>query len=130
MTTERVTCAIDGGVADVRLNRPEKMNALDAAMFHALGETGDRLTSDRSVRVVVLSGEGRAFCAGLDVGSFRSMADGGLDGGLAERREGRITNVGQHAAYVWFEMPVPVIAAVHGVAFGGGLQIAAAADIR
>jgi enoyl-CoA hydratase/carnithine racemase len=130
MTTERVTCAIDGGVADVRLNRPEKMNALDVAMFHALGEMGDRLKSDRSVRVVVLSGEGRAFCAGLDFGSFQSMANGGLDSGLAERRAGRISNVGQHAAYVWFELAVPVIAAVHGVAFGGGLQIACGADIR
>ena len=131
---DRVTCTIEGGIADVRLNRPEKMNALDPAMFHALGETGDRLKADRSVRVVVLSGEGRAFCAGLDFGSFRSMADGasksGVDGSLVARRDGRITNVGQHAAYVWFEMPVPVIAAVHGPAFGGGLQIACGADIR
>ena len=73
---ERVTCRIDTGVADVRLNRPEKMNALDAAMFEALVETGERLKGDPSIRAVVLSGEGRAFCAGLDMGSFRVMADG------------------------------------------------------
>jgi len=130
---ERVTCTIEGGVADVRLARPEKMNALDAAMFHALVETGERLKEDRSVRAVVLSGEGRAFCAGLDMGSFQAMADSGpraAEGDLTARRSDRITNVGQQAAYVWFEMPAPVIAAVHGVAFGGGLQIAVGADIR
>jgi enoyl-CoA hydratase/carnithine racemase len=128
---ERVRCTIDGGVADVRLSRPEKMNALDPAMFQALVETGERLAADHSVRAVVLSGEGRAFCAGLDMGSFRAMAESqGLDGGLASRKEGRITNFGQQAAYVWFEMPAPVIAAIHGVAFGGGLQIAVGADIR
>ena len=128
---ERVTCRIEDGVADVRLNRPEKMNALDAAMFRAIVETGERLKHDPSVRAVVLSGEGRAFCAGLDMGSFQKMADkGGVDGDLTARPGERITNTGQHAAYVWFEMPAPVIAAVHGVAFGGGLQIAVGADIR
>jgi enoyl-CoA hydratase/carnithine racemase len=129
--SERVTCTIDGGVADVRLNRPEKMNALDPAMFAAIVETGERLAADRSVRAVVLSGEGRAFCAGLDMGAFRQMAEkSGLDGDLAARDESRITNRGQQTAYVWFSMPAPVIAAVHGVAFGGGLQIAVGADIR
>jgi enoyl-CoA hydratase/carnithine racemase len=128
---ERVTWTIDGGVADVRLNRPEKMNALDPAMFRALVDAGETLAADRSVRAVVLSGEGRAFCAGLDMGAFRAMAEkGGLEGDLGARSEKRITNLGQQAAYVWFEMPAPVIAAVHGVAFGGGLQIAVGADIR
>ena len=133
--SDRVTTKIEDGIADVRLNRPEKMNALDPAMFKALVETGERLKEDRSVRVVVLSGEGRAFCAGLDFGSFRAMTGGNgggqaLDPDLASRNESRITNLGQHAAYVWFEMPAPVIAAVHGAAFGGGLQIAVGADIR
>ena len=130
--TDRVTCVVDAGVADVRLNRPEKMNALDTAMFEALVETGERLKADRSIRAVVLSGEGRAFCAGLDMSSFRVMADGnrGTDSGLTARAEGRIANRGQQAAYVWFEMPAPVIAALHGVAFGGGLQFAVGADIR
>jgi len=131
---DRVTCVIQDGVADVRLNRPEKMNALDIAMFEAIVATGERLKADRSVRAVVLSGEGRAFCAGLDMGSFRAMAEGNNGGGggsdLITREEGRIGNRGQQTAYVWFEMPAPVIAAVHGVAFGGGLQIAVGADIR
>ncbi len=131
-SNERVTVTIDGGVADVRLNRPEKMNALDPAMFKALARTGEALAADRSVRAVVLSGEGRAFCAGLDFGSFQAMAgDQGLDLNLADRRsQERITNAGQQAAYVWAEMPAPVIAAVQGVALGGGCQIAIAADLR
>lgn len=130
--SDRVTCSIDDGVADVRLNRPEKLNALDPAMFAALVETGEALKADTKVRAVVLSGTGRAFCSGLDFGSFQAMAGGG-DGGSAEvvaRRGGDITNPGQQAAYVWTEMPAPVIAAVHGVALGGGIQIALGADIR
>ncbi len=130
--SDRVTVTIDGGVADVRLNRPDKMNALDPAMFAALIEAGESLKADRTVRAVVLSGEGRAFCAGLDFGSFQAMAGGGLAdaAGPAPAPAGRITNNGQHAAWVWQEVPVPVIAAVHGVALGGGCQIALAADIR
>lgn len=131
---ERVTCTIDGGVADVRLNRPEKLNALDLGMFDALIETGEALKADRSVRAVVLSGEGRGFCAGLDVAMFPVLAGaaGGDGGGAADlaRPGGRITNHGQQAVHVWTEMPAPVIAAVHGVALGGGLQLAVGADIR
>jgi enoyl-CoA hydratase/carnithine racemase len=134
--SDRVSVTVEGGVADVRLNRPEKMNALDPAMFDGLIEAGEQVKSDPSVRAVVLSGEGRAFCAGLDFGSFQAMADapsrpdrptGDVDLG---RKDGRITNRGQQAAYVWREIPSPVIAAVHGVALGGGFQIALAADIR
>src|SRR4249919_3683027 len=94
--SDRVTCTIENGVADVRMNRPEKMNALDGALFSALVETGEALKADPSVRAVVLSGEGRAFCAGLDFGSFQAMAGsdkerptGDVDLG---RKDGRITN--------------------------------------
>lgn len=132
--SDRVTVAVDGGVADVRLNRADKINALDPAMFTAIVEAGESLKADRSVRAVVLSGEGRGFCAGLDFGSFQAMAGEG-----GERRSstssigetgGRITHLGQQAAYVWQELEVPVIAAVHGVALGGGIQIALGADLR
>ena len=131
--SDRVTIDVKDGIADVRLNRPDKMNALDGAMFSAIVEAGDRLAADPSVRVVVLSGEGRGFCAGLDVAAF--MGGGGDDGGnpfavLGGREGGRIANVAQQVAYTWTEMPVPVIAAVHGVALGGGIQIALGADIR
>lgn len=131
---ERVSIAVNDGVADVRLNRPDKLNALDQAMFDALVEAGDRIAADASVRAVVLSGEGRAFCAGLDLGSFQAMAssDRGsrVTSGLGDRSGGRITNHGQQAAYTWADLPVPVIAAVHGVALGGGLQVALGADLR
>jgi len=129
--SDRVTVAIESGVADVRLNRADKMNALDGAMFQALTETGRGLAEDRSLRAVVLSGEGRGFCAGLDVGSFGAMASGKGGGPkLLERPEGDFATHAQLAAHVWSELPVPVIAALHGVVFGGGLQIALAADIR
>jgi enoyl-CoA hydratase/carnithine racemase len=122
---------LDNGVADVRLNRPDKLNALDPAMFQALAEAGSGLASEASLRAVVLSGEGRGFCAGLDVGSFGAFGKGASGGPkLLERPEGRIATHAQLAAHVWSELPVPVIAALHGVTFGGGLQIALAADIR
>ncbi|WP_255273395.1 enoyl-CoA hydratase-related protein [Actinomadura madurae] len=72
--TDRVTVNVHEGVADVRLNRPDKLNALDMATFDALAQTGDALAADPSVRAVVLSGEGRAFSAGLDFANFAAMA--------------------------------------------------------
>ncbi len=129
--SDRVSISIHAGVADVRLNRPEKLNALDPAMFEGLAAAGTQLASDRSVRAVVLSGEGRAFCAGLDFASFQAMA--GRDPSarsLVDRDGASPANFAQRAAFTWNELPVPVIAAVHGVAYGGGLQIALGADIR
>ena len=135
---DRVSYTLDNGVADVRLNRPDKMNALDGAMFSGLVSVGEELKNNPEVRAVVLSGEGRAFCAGLDFGSFQAMAGGdgarvlpeGTDPDDPSRLPGRITHHGQQAAWIWQEIPVPVIAAVHGVALGGGCQIALGADIR
>jgi len=127
--SDRVRVTVDSGVADVRLNRPDKINALDLAMFDALVEAGKRLAEDRSVRAVVLSGEGRGFCAGLDFLSFMAPSDGPKRS-LFERSDESPANLAQRAAFVWAELPVPVIAAVHGVAFGGGIQIALGADIR
>ena len=131
--SQRVSISIENGIADVRLNRPDKLNALDMAMFEALTEAGLSLAKDPKVRVVVLSGEGRAFCAGLDFESFMALAgaDSEAAGDKIFARTGDSpANNAQRPAYVWNELPVPVIAAVHGVAFGGGIQIAAAADIR
>ena len=130
---DRVTVDIQAGVADVRLVRIDKMNALDDAMFSALIETGERLKADRSVRAVVLSGEGRAFCAGLDMGRFQQMGEGQTSGtmgsDLLDRTHG-LANAAQNVGWGWRQLPVPVIAAVQGVAFGGGLQIALGADVR
>ncbi|WP_287977509.1 crotonase/enoyl-CoA hydratase family protein [Sphingomonas sp.] len=124
--TERVTVRIEEGVADVRLSRPDKMNALDPAMFDALAATIDDLKARTDVRCVVLSGEGRAFCAGLDMAA---MASGGSGIDLDSRTHG-IANLAQYVAWGWRELPMPVIAALHGVVLGGGLQIASGADVR
>ena len=132
---ERVRIEIQGGVADVRMVRADKMNALDEAMFAGLVAAGERLKNETALRAVVLSGEGRAFCAGLDMGNFGRMAQGrSTEGAAAQQGLGARThgpaNRAQYAAWVWREIPVPVIAAVHGVAFGGGLQVALGADMR
>jgi enoyl-CoA hydratase/carnithine racemase len=132
--SDRVSLTISDGIADVRMNRPDKRNALDGAMFQGLAEMGERLKTEPGVRVVVLSGEGSSFCAGLDFSSFQMMAGGdrpGADeGSPGTMQEGRITHLGQQVCWVWQEIPVPVIAAVHGHALGGGIQIALGADIR
>ena len=129
-----VTIDIDCGIADVRLNRPEKYNALSGDMFTAIIEAGESLAATMDVRAVVLSGNGPGFCAGLDFDSFQGMADAAESGsdvgsGLLQRDE-RPENHAQRPAYVWKTLPMPVIAAVHGVAYGGGCQIALGADIR
>lgn len=136
MSSRIVTTLGDNGVAEVCLSRADKMNALDPAMFKALVDTLARLRETPRLRAVVLHGEGKAFCAGLDMVSFSTMASGqaeadlvGGAGDLRPRTHG-IANAPQHVALGWRELPVPVIAAVHGVAFGGGLQIALGADLR
>lgn len=123
---------LEDGIADVRMTRVDKMNALDSAQWTALVEAIETLKAMSGLRVVVLSGEGRAFCAGLDLSSMQSDREPGgssAGGSLADRTHG-IANNAQYAAWGWRELPVPVIAAVHGVAFGAGSQIMAAADIR
>lgn len=124
--TDRVTWTIEAGVADVRLARPDKMNALDPAMIEGLLAAIDTLGQTAGLRAVVLSGEGRAFCAGLDMASMAGVGTG-VD--ITARTHG-LANSFQQVAWGWRTLPVPVIAAVHGVAFGGGLQIASGADIR
>lgn len=129
---DRVRVEIKDGVADVRLVRVDKMNALDTAMMDGIIAAGEQMKADRSVRAVVLSGEGRAFCAGIDMGMFRDINGGAapqIDLLPAERTALGASRA-QQAAFVWREVPVPVIAAIHGVAFGGGLQVALGADLR
>ncbi|CAN5642064.1 crotonase/enoyl-CoA hydratase family protein [soil metagenome] len=133
----RVVIDVRDGVADVRLNRPDKRNALDGAMFLAIAAAGERLIHEPGVRAVVLSGEGASFCAGLDFGGFLAMAAGEPTAAPTEESghpgsmvPGRITHLAQQICWVWQEVPVPVIAALHGHALGGGLQLALGADVR
>jgi enoyl-CoA hydratase/carnithine racemase len=132
----RVSVQIDEGVAHVRLDRPDKKNALDAGMFEGLLSAARRLREDPSVRAVVLAGNGDSFSSGLDTSSLGEMASGDLnpdsDSVQAATRDlsPAGANRAQQLAWLWQELPAPVIAAVHGVAFGGGLHIALGADIR
>lgn len=125
---ERVAIDVADHVAHVTLVRSDKMNALDPAMFERIIAAGDALRAAQGVRAVVLSGEGRAFCAGLDTASFGAAPN--PDAPPLQQRTHGNANVFQEVAMTWRKCPVPVIAALHGVCFGGGLQIASGADIR
>jgi enoyl-CoA hydratase/carnithine racemase len=124
----RVAVEVCGHVAVVTLTRPDKHNALDVAMFEQITGAADRLASESGVRAVVLHGDGPSFSSGLDVVSIMA-AGNGLDG-LVDRVRGDVPNWFQRAAHAWLELPMPVIAALHGNCLGGGLQIALGADIR
>jgi enoyl-CoA hydratase/carnithine racemase len=128
VSEERVRIDVgEDGVADVTLTRGDKHNGLDFAMFEALNEALDGLETDETVKVVLLSGEGPSFCAGLDFKGF-----GGED--LSERMfaptENSPANFAQRASVGWRLLPVPVVAALQGACYGGGAQLALAADIR
>jgi len=125
---ERVNIEIADHVAIVTLTRGDKHNALDVPMFEQIIAAGERVANEPGVRAVVLHGDGPSFCSGLDVVSIMAAGDGVR--GLVDRVRGQVPNWFQRAAHVWLEVPVPVVAAVHGSCFGGGLQIALAADIR
>ena len=140
---DRVTISVVDGIADVKMNRADKRNALDNAMFTSLNAAGEYLKKLDGLRVVVLSGDGASFCAGLDFSSFAQMAEAGAKANADDNKageksdmnagamvDGRITHMAQQVCWVWQEVPVPVIAAVHGHALGGGIQIALGADIR
>ncbi len=136
---ERINLEIQNHIAHVELARPEKMNALDHKTFEAIPMVGEMLRSDASVRVVVLSGQGDNFCSGLDKSNFEALlrqqagsesdAVANANATLAKRTHG-IANAVQYAAWMWRELPMPVIAAAKGMVLGGGLQIALGADIR
>lgn len=124
-SSTRLLLDVADGIAHLRLNRPEKMNAFDGAQFEALANRIDEVSSRRDIRCVVLSGEGRAFSVGVDL---EALGASGLRD-LMPRTHG-ISNVFQHCAWGLRRLPVPVIAAAHGFAFGAGFQVMLGADIR
>ncbi len=128
MTNPLVTCTIEDGLAQVRLSRPDKLNALTLDTLQQLSDTAGTLRRDKALRAVVIAGEGDAFCAGLDFGSV--LANPGRIARAFVPAPWRGTNQFQEACWAWRRLPVPVIAAVHGHCLGGGLQIALAADFR
>jgi len=132
--SDLVTIDLKDHVADVRLNRADKMNAVNPEMWKAIYEAGASLLDNREVRAVVLSGNGRAFCAGLDMASMQGMTtrDDSAPGSGNSLKSGSDLpeNQFQRAALIWKRLPVPVICAIHGVAYGAGSQIALGADIR
>lgn len=123
-----VSCVSTDDIAQVRLNRPDKLNALTLDLLDELAATAHRLRGDRSLRAVVLAGEGESFCAGLDFRSVLGQPTKMIAGFTP--RPWRGTNTFQEACWAWRRLPVPVIAAVEGHCLGGGLQIALAADFR
>src|SRR3712207_521149 len=127
MSEQRVRIEVDDHVAVVTLTRPDKHNALDWPMFEGILGAAEEVAATPGVRAVVLHGDGKSFCSGLDVASFLNGPIS-LDNLLG--RDGRRANVAQRACTDWLDLPVPVIAAVHGNCFGGGLQIALGADVR
>lgn len=128
MSSERVRTEVTGWVADVRLVRADKHNALDWEMFLALDAASDELAQRRDVRAVVLSGEGPSFCSGLDFPSFMSEPDRMEE--LLGHRGSDPANLAQRVTYDWQRLAVPVVAALHGNCLGGGAQLALGADIR
>jgi enoyl-CoA hydratase/carnithine racemase len=127
--TDRVTIEIEDHVARVTMNRPDKLNALDPAQIEAIVAAGREVSETRGVRAVVLTGAGKAFCAGLDMASMATIAQDAAKNGFQARTHG-ISNLFQATAMVWAECPVPVIAAISGHTYGGGFQIALGADMR
>ena len=140
---ERIKLIVEDHIAQVSLARPEKMNALDQLMIDAIVQTGEIIRKDQSIRVVVLSGEGEHFCAGLDKSNFtalletsemslapnNSASENAKQFKLADRTHG-VSNIYQHLVWLWRELPVPVLVAIEGIAFGGGLQIMLGGDCR
>lgn len=125
---ERVVVEIKDKVAIVTLNRGTKYNAIDMDMFAAINKTAEELAQNKAIRAVIVRGDGKVFCAGLDIKSV--MKNPSNPGTLLAREEGELANIAQKVGYLWRQIPVPVIAVTHGVCFGGGLQIALGADFR
>ncbi len=130
-TTEnasRVLLNVKDSIAHVTLNRPEKHNGLDMQMFQELIATAKTIRKDKSIRAVIMSGNGASFCSGLDFAAV-SKTPTMIPKFFVKLPWGR-DNTFQRVAHIWRDLPIPVIAAIHGNCFGGGMQIILACDYR
>jgi enoyl-CoA hydratase len=112
----------DGDVAELILDRPDRLNTFDTALTSALAAAVAELRDDRTIRAVVVAGEGKAFSAGADIAEFSALPDGKAFGEFLVHLEGAFARLS--------ELPQPTVAAVHGVAYGGGMELALACDFR
>ena len=126
--SENLLQQIDNGVATLTMNRPEALNAFTASMTAELDEALKRLAADDSVRVVVLTGAGKAFSAGGDVKSFASRADGGLPASFESRSQDLRARM--EVSRLLHEIPKPTLAVIPGPAAGAGFSLALACDCR
>ncbi len=126
--TDRTLLKIRDNIAYVTLNRPDKHNGLDEAMLRSLIQTAQTIRRDRSVRCVIIQGNGPSFCAGLDFGYVAKHPSMILK--FFAKLPWIKDNTFQRVAHIWRDLPVPVIAAIHGNCFGGGFQIILACDYR
>src|SRR5690349_3095817 len=129
MSEPRVITEIEGPVARVWLNRPDKLNGLDLDLLEQLRDSARELRTNRDIRAVVIEGKGPSFCAGLDFAA--AFGDSKLRiAGFAIPNPLRGTNLFQECFWAWRNLPVPVIAVTRGHVFGGGIQLALACDFR
>lgn len=127
VTSGKVLCDVKDGVAHVRLNRPDVLNGIDLDLIDELIAIAERLKNNTAVRAVILSGEGKSFCAGLDFASaFKEKKRVARYFLALAKRDNRF----QRFSTIWRDLPVPVVAVVHGHCFGGGVQLVAGADFR
>eukprot|EP00816_Leptocylindrus_hargravesii_P001380 CAMPEP_0196820636 /NCGR_PEP_ID=MMETSP1362-20130617/76177_1 /TAXON_ID=163516 /ORGANISM="Leptocylindrus danicus, Strain CCMP1856" /LENGTH=302 /DNA_ID=CAMNT_0042199597 /DNA_START=398 /DNA_END=1303 /DNA_ORIENTATION=- len=144
------TTRTDSGIVNVKLNNPDKLNALDLPTFEALADIAKSLRDDKGARVVIISGSGRAFCTGLNMKAVLFSNESSSSAFPSIRNISRLLerseidpvetgkappalvagNLAQNVGYLWRQLPIPVIAVLHGMCYGGGMQIALGADMR
>ena len=128
-TFETLDLAVEAPIATVSLDRPAKANAMDPTMWTELQRCFEYLDTEPSVRAVVLRGNGRHFCAGIDLAMFDALGGDGEPGRRAERLRRKILELQDNLSAIE-RLSKPVLAAVHSVCFGGGLDMASCCDLR
>ena len=127
-TSNTLAIEVDGHVATLWLDRPEKMNAISTEMWRDFPRAIDAIAADDTIRAVVIAGRGRGFCVGLDLASLSGAPDLSTAAGCLQQM--KVTRVCQDAITAVAQCPVPVVAAIHGHCLGAGVDLITACDIR